>query len=219
MCRPPEDLGIWSLRNVDACFTLLEAGTGDDNLTAGDHLRRWSRVRVERDFFPHYLDQPLLFPSRMPGRPRNWSSAHIDYIMLSALSSSPNQLYYLPTATGIPEADKAEIRKWLDWGRKKVEYLKVRKDLPDWPAAGKVDGSVHLLGDRGLVFLFNSSKQALESQFVLSAEGLGLKGKGPLRIAQEYPPSDRTVKAACGETVRWKVPAETSVILRVQAAD
>lgn len=219
MCRPPMDLGIWSLRNVDACFTLLESGTGDDNLAAGDHLRRWSRVRVHRDFFPHYLDQPLLFPSRMAGRPRNWTSAHVDYIMLSALSSSPNQLYYLPTKTGIPEADKAEIRKWLDWGRENIEYLKVRKDLPDWPATGKVDGSAHFVGERGLVFLFNSNKQALEAQFALSAEGIGLKGKGPFQIAQEYPRSNRNVKAAFAATVRWEVPAESSVILRVQPAD
>ncbi len=82
--------------------------------------------------------------------------------MLSALSSSPNQLYYLPTKTGIPDKDKAEIRKWLDWGRKNVEYLKVRKDLPDWPAPGKVDGSAHIVGDRGLVFLFNSGKTPLQ---------------------------------------------------------
>ena len=39
MCRPPMDLGVWSLRNVDACFTLLESGTGKDNLASGDHIR------------------------------------------------------------------------------------------------------------------------------------------------------------------------------------
>jgi hypothetical protein len=33
--------------------------------------------------------------------------AEMDYIMLSALSCSPNQLYYLPTKTGIHDPDKA----------------------------------------------------------------------------------------------------------------
>jgi hypothetical protein len=104
MCRPPMDLGIWSLRYVDVCFTLLESGTGR-NLAAGDQIRTWSRVRVHRDFFPHYMDQPLLFPSREggPGVSRDWPSEHLGYIMLSALSSSPNQLYYLPTKSGIPD--------------------------------------------------------------------------------------------------------------------
>ncbi|MCU0873484.1 MAG: hypothetical protein MUE50_14175 [Pirellulaceae bacterium] len=220
MCRPPMDLGIWSLRNVDVCFTLLESGTGKDNLAAGDLIRNWSRVRVHRDFFPHYLDQPLLFPSRAgaAGRPGNWPSGHLDYILLSALSSSPNQLYYMPTKTGIPEADKAEIRKWLDWGRKNIAYLKVRKDLPDWPAPGKVDGSAHIVGDRGLVFLFNPNKTPLHGEFALTEESVGLEGGGSFSIAQEYPAPGRTQTARAGETIRWEVPAQTAVILRIQSA-
>lgn len=216
-CRPPMDLGVWSLRNVDACFTLLESGTGKDNLASGDHIRTWSRVRVHRDFFPHYMDQPLLFPSRAggAGRPGNWPRGHLDYILLSALSSSPNQLFYLPTKTGIPEADQAEIRKWLDWGRKHVAYLKVRKDLPDWPAAGKVDGSAHVVDGRGLVFLFNPGKQPLSCEFQLTEESIGLKQKGPVLVTQSHPPSDRSLKAAYGQTVRWEVPPETALILEV----
>ncbi|MBI3922989.1 MAG: hypothetical protein HY318_16325, partial [Armatimonadetes bacterium] len=139
-CRPPMDLGVWSLRNVDACFTLLETGTGSSNVAAGDDIRKWSRVRVHHHFFPHYVDQPLLFPSRANRHaPPDWPSEKLDYILLSALSCSPNQLFYLPTKTGLPDKDRAEIRKWLDWGRANIAYLKVRKDLPDWPGADKVD--------------------------------------------------------------------------------
>ena len=217
MCRPPMDLGVWSLPNVDACFTLLESGTGKDNLVAGDHLRTWSRMRVHRDFFPHYLDQPLLFPSRSnPAAPPSWPRGHLDYILLSALSSAPNQLLYLPTKSGIPAADKAEIRKWLDWGRKNIEYLKVRKDLPDWPAKDKVDGSAHVVEDRGVICLFNPSKSPLEGRFALTAEEIGLAARGTFRVMQEYPPSDRQVKAAAGEVVSWPVPGETVAILRLE---
>ena len=48
------------------------------------------KFRVHRDFFPHCLDRPSLFPGREegPGRPDTWPSGHMDYIMLSALSSS-----------------------------------------------------------------------------------------------------------------------------------
>jgi len=190
-CRPPQDLGVWALRNVDVCFTLLEEGTRE-NLAAGDQIRTWSRVRVHRDFFPHYRDQPLLFPSwsSWAGAPRTWFRGNLDYIMLSALSCSPNLLLYLPTKIGIPDEDKAEIRKWLDWGRKNVEYLKVRKDLPDWPAAGKVDGSAHVVGDHGLVLFFNSGKIPLAGEFSLTEQSIGLRGKGAFRVLQEYPPSD-----------------------------
>jgi len=216
MCRPPMDLGVWSLRNVDACFTLLETGTGSSNLAAGDAIRTWSRTRLHRDFFPHYLDQPLLFPSRSNRKaPPNWPQGKLDYILLSALSSSPNQLYYLPTKTGIPAADKAEIRKWLDWGRKSIAYLQVRKDLPDWPAAGKVDGSAHLCGDRGLVFLFNPGKEARDAHFELTEDSIGLRAEGTFQIRQIHPPTDRSLQLARGKPVAWPVPGETAVVLEV----
>lgn len=217
MARPTQDLGVWAQRNVDVCFTILEDSGYMDNFAGGDKIRTWSRVRVHREFLPHYLDQPLLFPAIWYGKqPGKFPSEHMDYILLSALSSSPKQLYYLPTKTGLPAADKAEIRKWLDWGRKNIEYLKVRKDLPDWPAPGKVDGSAHILGDRGLVFLFNSGNTPLSGEFALTEESIGLKGQGDFQIAQEYPVSDHSVKAAFGETVRWEVPAKTAVVLRIQ---
>ena len=62
-------------------------------------IRERSRTRVQRDFFPHYLDDPLLFPSRCAAadKPGTWPSAKLDYVLLSALSSSPNQLFYMPT--------------------------------------------------------------------------------------------------------------------------
>ena len=231
VCRPPMDLGIWSLRNVDACFTLLESGTGEVkrleglteqplNVAAGDQIRTWSRIRVHHHFFPHYIDQPLLFPSRANrNAPPSWPSEKIDYIMLSALSCSPNQLYYIPTKTGIPDKDKAEIRRWLSWGRKNISYLKVRKDLPDWPAAGKVDGSAHIVGDRGLIFLCNPNKNPLQGEFALTEQSTGLKGKGTFKVAQYYPESEQSVNVRYGEAVSWEVLGETAVILKVQPID
>jgi hypothetical protein len=125
----------------------------------------------------------------------------------------------LPTRTGISEEDKSEIRKWIDWGRENIEYLLVRKDLPDWPAADKVDGSAHIVGDRGLVFLFNSGKSNLSGEFDLTEDGIGLKGEGNFQVLQEYPESDQDAVSAFGQTVRWDVPAESAIILRVQPAE
>ena len=200
--RPTMDLGVWALRHVDACWTInewagLEGIPGMEpqpkNVLLGDKIRHWSRMRVHQHFFPHYLDSSLVFdapksmlgldsavvfdaPQSMPNR--DWTSEKIDYIMLSALSSSPNQIFYLPSQAGIPAADKREIKKWLDWGRANLPYIMVRKDLPDWPAPGKVDGSAHIVGRQGLVFLFNPNKDSLPGEFSLSEESIGLKGDG-----------------------------------------
>lgn len=211
--RPQMDLGVWSLGNVDACFTLNESGTPSDNLAGGNQVRTWSRTRVQREFLPHYIDQPLLFPDAGPGK---WSGKHLDYILLSALSSSPNQLFYLPTRSGLPDRDQAEIRRWLDWGRANIDYLKARRDLPDWPAADRVDGSAHIVGDRGLVFLFNPSPKLLTGQFALTNESIGLKPAGTYQITQEYPPADRKAVFSSGQTVPWPLPPTTAAVLRIE---
>jgi hypothetical protein len=219
MARPPMDLGIWALRNVDACLTINELGTESNNLAGGNQIRTWGRIRVHRHFFPHYIDLPQLFPMAPNGpypTPKDkWPKGHFDYILLSALSSSPNLLFYLPLKSGFPGEDKAEIKKWLDWGRKNVEYLKVRKDLPDWPATDKVDGSAHIIGDRGLIFLFNPSQNTLTGEFALTEEGIGLEATGNLLISQEYPTVNRKITSAYGQTVSWEVPPMTVVVLRI----
>jgi hypothetical protein len=237
--RPPMDLGVWALKNVDACFTLNENNYIMDNLVGGDNIRTWSRTRVQREFLPHYIDQPLLFPIPLlfpkPGNGKGWPKGHLDYILLSALSCSPNQLFYLPTKSGLPDEDKAEIRKWLDWGRKNVEYLQVRKDLPAWPMAkadertpmqagatppsvDRVDGSAHIVGRRGFVFLFNSTAKSLPGEFALTEESIGLSDVGDSRISQHYPAAQRTVSVRHGQTVRWDVPGKSAVILELSPA-
>jgi hypothetical protein len=226
--RPVMDLGVWSCRNADGVFTLHESGQPEAlkglkdqpvNVIFGDKIRRWSRVRVHHHFLPHYLDSSLLFPQvesmghrySMP-----WPSEKIDYIMLSALSCSPNQLFYLPTKAGIPAQDKAELRKWLAWGRKHVRLLQVRHDLPEWPAAEVVDGSAHIIKGRGFIFLFNPNPDSLDAEFSLNSECIGLHQRGTFRLAQHYPASNRATDGAYGQTVRWPVTGESAVVLEIR---
>jgi hypothetical protein len=116
---------------------------------------------------------------------------------------------------GIPEEDKAEIRKWLEWGRANARYLMVRHDLFDWPGKGKVDGSAHLIDGQGPIFLFNGTKAEKVAEFALTAESLGFTGTAPVEIRQEYPVSVRRETHRPGATVRWHVPPETVMIVRV----
>ena len=186
------------------------------NVMLGDKVRKWSRVRVHHHFFPHYIDQPQVFvgPKSIGKHGRDWQTEAIDYVILSALSSSPNQLYYLPTKAGMPEVDKQTIHKWMDWGRKNESYLLVRKDLPDWPQAGKTDGSAHIIKDRGYVFLFNPNAKPLEGSFGLD-DSIGLtEGKG-FRVSSVYPSQETRSGLRRGDTVRWPVPPRGAMILEV----
>ena len=225
VCRPPMDLGVFNQKNVDAVFTIDELaeptplpGLGGQpvNVMLGDKVRKWSRVRVHHHFFPHYIDQPQVFvgPKSIGKHGRDWQTEAIDYVILSALSSSPNQLYYLPTKAGMPEVDKQTIHKWMDWGRKNESYLLVRKDLPDWPQAGKTDGSAHIIKDRGYVFLFNPNAKPLEGSFGLD-DSIGLtEGKG-FRVSSVYPSQETRSGLRRGDTVRWPVPPRGAMILEV----
>ena len=130
---------------------------------------------------------------------------------------------YLPTCTGMPDADKAEIRRWLEWGRDNIRYLMVRHDLPDWPQQGKVDGSAHLLDDKGLIFLFNSDERENVGEFDLTEEGIDLDPimkHDAYLVEQEYPLKNAKEVAkrfARGERVRWPV-GRTAAVLRVKPA-
>jgi len=131
------------------------------------------------------------------------------------MSCAPNLLMYLPTKTGIPEADKAEIRRWLDWGRKNEKYLLVRHDLPDWPAPGKVDGSAHIVGDRGLIFLFNPNKQAMPGRFVMNTEWLGLTEGKRFLLSELHPRQATGKECSWDDVVEWEVGPESAVILEL----
>lgn len=224
MCRPAQDLGIWSNRNADGVFTLDEFGTAEPlpglsnlpiNVMCGDKIRKWSRVRVHHNFFPHYLDQPQVFAAPKSMKGPAWPSEKIDYVMLSALSSSPSLLFYLPTKAGLPGKDKADIRKWLDWGRRNIRYLQVRKDLPQWPESGKVDGSAHIVDDRGLVFLFNPNHQPITGRFRLDRDSIGLQSGMRFDVVQTYPTTDTKQQLNLGQEVVWEVPPETSTVLEI----
>jgi hypothetical protein len=219
MCRPAMDLGVWALRHVDSCFTLIETGTGDSNIVGGNEIRTASRIRLQQQFIPPWLDEALLFPSYAnPDRksfPR-WPGENLDYILLSALSSTPNLVLYLPGHDGIPEASRQRIKNWLDWGRKNGKYLLTRHDLFDWPAKGKVDGSAHLLGDHGLIFLFNSDGVEQTAGFALTPESTGFTGSSSVEVNQEYPARERREIHRPGASVRWPVPAESAVVLRLK---
>jgi hypothetical protein len=80
---------------------------------------------------------------------------------------------------------------------------------------GKVDGSAHLINGEGLIFLFNGAKEEKSAEFALTAESLGFTGTAPVEIRQEYPVSVRRETHRPGATVRWHVPPETAMIVRV----
>jgi hypothetical protein len=228
-CRPAMDLGVWSLRYSDTSFTIDEharetglpgMGPQPTNVLLGDKIRAWARVRLHHHFFPHVMDSPQLFgyPKSLWPEAKPWMSDRLDYILISALSCAPSQTFYLPCATGIPAADQKQIKKWLDWGRENIDYMWVRKDLPDWPAVGKVDGSAHIIADRGYVFLFNPNSTPLDASFNLD-DSIGLTEGQKYRVSQYYPPRGKSRNNLRDQSVTWTLPPQTACILKIEPSE
>jgi hypothetical protein len=81
-----------------------------------------------------------------------------------------------------------------------------------------VDGSAHVVGDGGLIFLFNSGKDSRRGEFALNEESIGLEAEGKFLVRQEYPESTENIEAHSGTTVQWEVPGESVVLLRIERA-
>lgn len=219
-CRPVMDQGVWALRGSDFCFTLIEAGSGEDNLLAGNAIRTSSRIRVHQHFVPHWIDSTLLFPSHYhPEIHPKWPHDKMDFVMLSAIACTPNMLFYLPTAhdEDFPKADRERIKYWLDWARTNEKYLMARHDFPAWPAAGHPDGYAHLVDGNGYFFWFNSSEKDMEAQFRFDADEAGFTGKNGGAIREFYPAPGPERNYATNDTVTWRIPAGSAVILQVRA--
>lgn len=84
----------------------------------------------------------------------------------------------------------------------------------DWPEAGKVDGSAHIVKDRGFVFLFNPNDSALDASFTLD-ESIGLADGSAFRLASVYPKEEAREGLRRGAKVAWPVPPRTAVVLEL----
>ena len=82
------------------------------------------------------------------------------------------------------------------------------------PQAGKVDGSAHIIGDHGYIFLFNPNPMPLEDNFILN-ESIGLTKGSRYRISSMYPKSAARVSLGRGEMVKWEVGGQSASILEI----
>ena len=57
------------------------------------------------------------------------------------------------------EENRTFLKTWRTWATKYHDYLKVKRDLFDCPGFKAIDGSAHIIDDRGFIFLFSNNYQ------------------------------------------------------------
>ncbi|UWZ84142.1 alpha-amylase family protein [Occallatibacter riparius] len=126
-------------------------------------------------------------------RPRDWDYLGYRYSFLSSIATAGwnNVVDMIPArdpeeSKHFSAADKAWIRKWLDWTVQNKQYLLHAQTILEQPAMGHVDGTSAIIGDRGFLFVFNPNYKQLPADIVLD-ESIGLTA-GRTYVIKEIEP-------------------------------
>ena len=153
---------------------------------------------------------------------------------------------YCQVGAGLPQLKDTETRafflKWREWANRHHDYLQVKRDLFPTMGYAPLDGSAHILKDRGFVFMFPTGLQpntgtpgndeGIEARVrqrtsVLRAVvplnhwiGLQENGKLRFRITEVYPRADRPLGVhRYGQEFAYDLPANSAVILALTPTD
>jgi len=146
-----KEAGPWALRGTNYTENAYEnASPSPPGMSPGDDLRFQHWYNHNYRFLPTYMNLAQIY-FRQP-------NGHI-YSILSALSASTGATLndWIPFKTE-KEADRVfgSLRKWTAWATRNQSFLKDRIDLFGQPCRQDgIDGTAHIIGDKGFVFVFN----------------------------------------------------------------
>ena len=163
----------WSLRGINSQENFYENGSPSklpSNLCVADDLRFQHWYNHNYRFLPTYTNMAQIYFGRDQKR-------HL-YSLFSCLNASTHaSLCDWTPFTTQEEADKVfgPMRTWKKWASDNIEYLKECIDLFGQPCRKDgIDGTAHVIGDRGFIFVFNPNADAHWGSIPLD-EQIGLK--------------------------------------------
>jgi hypothetical protein len=152
-----KEAGPWSLQGLNSLENAYENNSpAPPGMTAADDLRFQHWFNHNYRFIPTYLNMAQInFHKETNG--------HL-YSLLSCLSASTHASLcdWVPFDS---EAQADEIfrlmRLWKPWASRNLRYLSDRVDLFGQPCRKEgIDGTAHILGDQGFLFVFNPTPDA-----------------------------------------------------------
>lgn len=192
-----KEYGIWGFRyfsqhEVYWEQTVLYGATlhndiSDDRINAhGTRLQnQWS---MNFRFLPAHLGHGLV--TRMgerwfdPSMDRAYDFAGWKYALLSAVACCGSVTHCsLPDCLDNVPGFTAFYRKWIDWAKKNYRFCNFTKPITDRVSNGVIDGFARIDGNKGQIFLFNSSPKILRKKLTLDQKiGLNTKERFYLKI-------------------------------------
>lgn len=158
----------WATRSLDVIENLYENPGPDD-------LRFQAWFVQNSSFIPPSKNMAQIWfrfePSTFLGLKENMRSHWIrfymekgyrnyEYCLMSALSIGSNIGFIVQFPEFKTDKEKqvylAFMKKWKKWASDNIDYLRIKRDLFGVPLRGNgLDGSAHIIKDRGFIFLFN----------------------------------------------------------------
>jgi len=165
-----KEAGPWALRGLNSMENAYENGApAPPGCTTADDLRFQHWFNHNYRFIPTYMNLAQVNFGRE-------ANGHL-YSLLSCLNASTHASLcdWKPFANDA-EADQvfAQMRYWKQWATAHMAYLEDRVDLFGMPCrTGGIDGTAHVIGDKGFIFAFNPTSGVCYGSVPLS-EMIGL---------------------------------------------
>ena len=107
--------------------------------------------------------------------------------------------------------------RWVSWASQNLEYLQVRRDLfvsPD--GSSGLEGTAHMRGRRGFLFLHNAAGVGRGGQVPLNS-WLGLEEGPRFQVRQIYPVARDFGVYAWGDNLTFALQAEQTLLFKIEA--
>jgi hypothetical protein len=203
--------GPWALRHLDSGYHYFETHGADMN-----RLQAWHQQNDR--FRPVYKNSLDLFGKD----PKTFR-----FNVIAGLSIASYCMVGEAFAGFTIKENRDFFMKWRAWASKNHDYLTVKRDLFDSPGNSAVDGSAHIIKDRGFLFLYRggfdkkvNQKTAIRASIPMNRWiQLEENPKAYYTIKEVYPRKGKVLATVrYGEEFFYDMPKDYAVILALEPA-
>jgi len=208
-----KEAGPWGLKGLNSLENAYENGSPPPpDMSFADDLRFQHWYNHNYRFIPTYMNLAQInFAKEKNG--------HL-YSLLSCMSSgSHGSLADWVSFQSDKEADAAFalLRKWKAWANRNHAYLTDRIDLFGQPCRrGGIDGTAHIIKDRGFIFVFNPWPTTKWGSVPLG-DMIGLNGGGRYSVDEISTGSRRRLGVyEGGSELVFSIPAKSAMLMELR---